>query len=71
MTNICVLGSGGREYAIIKSLVKNKNHQIYCYSNKDNYYLIQLCQCHKGNMSIDNIYNFCIRHKIKILVFRI
>ena len=48
MTNICVLGSGGREYAIIKSLIKNKKHNIFCYSDKDNYFLIQLCNLHKG-----------------------
>lgn len=68
MTNICVLGSGGREYAIIKSLVKNKNHQIYCYSNKDNYYLIQLCQYYRGDMTTDSIYNFCKKNNIKIVV---
>ena len=39
MTKICVLGSGGREYAIIKSLIKNKKHHVFCYTNKDNYFL--------------------------------
>lgn len=68
MTNICVLGSGGREYAIIKSLIKNKKHNISCYSDKDNYFLIQLCNLHRGPMDINSIHNFCQKNHINLVI---
>ena len=68
MTNICVLGSGGREYAIIKSLVKNNRNEIFCYSNKDNHYLIQHCKFFRGEMTTDSIYQFCKKNSIKLVI---
>lgn len=68
--NVLVIGSGGREYVIGNSLIKNKDVNLYYYGTHSNYGCINISkQLVIGNITdYQRIYNYCLTWKIDYVV---
>ena len=66
--NVLVLGSGGREHSICKSLkTSNKIKNLWCIPG--NAGINQLAKCEKFDLHDNNkILNFCLKNKIDLVV---
>ena len=72
MNNILIIGCGGRENAIVKSLLHNETVKIYCYAPFNQPFITKCCVKYQvfenGEFSCEKCKSFCINNSIKYVI---